>query len=266
MKPLLLILCILVCLLMPVVTGDTVSARFSTGGPGTPETPPVNVSTYITDTKAAVAERNWTEALFLTTQGTAWYPDNADLISFQGYSYRKMGYYEKSVDAASRGIQLDPKPIRYANRGYTYLALRNYTAALADAESGISLNASYSTNWGVKALSLHGMARNSEALTSIDKALALEPGNAHYWHVKGMLLAADHDCTGARDAFGRSLELDPVYDLPYPGFTDARGGLAALNTTCTPASPLPSPTKSPALPGIAVIGVIGAFLIVGMRK
>jgi tetratricopeptide (TPR) repeat protein len=260
-----LILCLLILLPIPLVSGDTVSASLSTGA-GTPETPPMSVSSYINDTKAAVAERNWTEALFLTTQGTTWYPDNADLLSIQGYSYRKMGYYEKSVNAASQGILLDPKPVRYANRGYGYLALRNYTAVLADAETGISVNATYSTTYGVKALALQGMARNTEALASIDRALALEPGNAHYWHVKGMLLTADHDCAGARDAFGRSLELDPDYDLPYTGFPDARGSLAALNTTCTPASPLPSPTKSPACCGIAIVGIVGALLIFGMRK
>jgi tetratricopeptide (TPR) repeat protein len=226
----------------------------------------VNASVYITDTKAAVAERNWTHALLLTTQGIAWYPDNADLVSFQGYSYRKMGYYEKSVDAASKGIQLDPKPVRYANRGYGYLALGNYSAALADAETGISLNATYSTNWGVKALALLGLGRNTEAISAVEKAIALDPENAHYWHIQGIILAADGNCTGARKSLERSLELDPGYDLPYPGFPGAHEGLVSLNGTCTPATTLPSSTKSPACCGIAIVGIIGALLIFGMRK
>ena len=68
MKPLPLIFSLLLLLTIPMVSGDTVSAQLSSGGPGAPETPPVNASVYITDAKAAVAERNWTNALLLTTR------------------------------------------------------------------------------------------------------------------------------------------------------------------------------------------------------
>jgi tetratricopeptide (TPR) repeat protein len=266
MKPLPLIFCLLLLVTMPMVSGDTISAQFSTGGPGTPETPPVNASAYTTDAKAAVAERNWTHALLLTTQGTAWYPDNAELLCLQGYTLRKMGKSERAVDVVSKGILLDPKPVRYANRGYAYLALGNNTAALADAETGISLNPAYPTSWDVKALALQRMGRTPEAPSSVDRAIALEPKNAHYRHVKGMLLAAAGDCSGARDALEQSLALDPDYALPYPGFPGAREDLVSPNATCTPATPLPSPTKSMACCGIAGIGIAGAFLIVRMRK
>lgn len=268
MKKILFLLCVLFCLIVPAVTGDVISATFSAGS-GTSGTPPQNASVYIGEAKAAVAERNWTNALLITTRGTTWYPDNADLLCIQGYSYRKMGQYEKSVDIVSKAIPLDPKPVRYANRGYGYLALGNYPAALADAETGISLNANYTTTYGVKALALKGMGRNDEALAAIDKALALEPENAHYWHVKGNILAANGNCTGARESLEISLTLDPDYALPYPGFTGARENLASLNTTCipaaTPAHASPSPTKS-SLGGIAVVGCLGALLVMGTRK
>jgi tetratricopeptide (TPR) repeat protein len=269
MKNTLLLLCFLLCLIITAGAADSITATLSTGT-GTPEIPPQNASVYISEAKAAVAEWNWTGALLLTTRGITWYPDNADLLCLQGYSYRKMGQYQKSVEAVSKGIRLDPKPVRYANRGYGYLALGNYTAALADAETGISLNATYPTTHGVKALALHEMGRDTEALVSIDQALALEPDNAHYWHVKGVLLAASGNCPGARESLEASLALDPDYTLPYPGFTRARDNLAALNTSCIPAAMTTPegmpPTKSPAGAGIAVIGIIGALLAFGMRK
>ncbi|MDO9324918.1 MAG: hypothetical protein Q7T80_08175 [Methanoregula sp.] len=139
----------------------------------------------------------------------------------------------------------------------------------ADAETGISLNANYTTTYGVKALALGGMGRHSEALVAIDRALALEPENAHYWHVKGVLLTASGNCTGARDTLEKSLELDPDYVLPYPGFTGARENLVTLNATCIPAATqapanLP-PTKS-SLGGIAVVSCMVALLVVGIRK
>ncbi|PKL69730.1 MAG: hypothetical protein CVV30_09330 [Methanomicrobiales archaeon HGW-Methanomicrobiales-1] len=268
MKKTLLLLCLLFCLIIPAGAENSLTATLATGT-GSPETPPQNASVYISEAQAAVAERNWTSALLLTTRGVTWYPGNADLLCLQGYSYRKMGQYGKSVEVVSRATLLDPKPVRYANRGYGYLALGNYTAALADAETGISLNANYTTNYGVKALALQGMGKNTGALAAIDQALALEPENAHYWHVKGGLLSTSGDCAGARDVLERSLALDPDYNLPYPGFVDARQNLAELNTTCIPAAPqgtkLPSPTKSSS-GGIAIIGIIGALFVAGMRK
>ncbi|MDP3395411.1 MAG: hypothetical protein Q8S57_01900 [Methanoregula sp.] len=268
MKKILFLICILFCITVPAASGDVITAKFA-AGPASLETPPQNASVYISEAKAAVAERNWTSALFITTRGIAWYPDNADILCLQGYSYRKMGQYEKSVEIVSKGILLDPKPVRYANRGYGYLALGNYPAALADAENGIALNTNYTTNYGVKALALNGMNRNNEALAAIDKALALVPENAHYWHVKGNLLAANGNCTGARETLEKSLAIDSDYNLPYPGFPSAREDLAELNTRCiaaaTQAPVSPSPTKA-SNGGIAVVGCIVILLVAGTRK
>ena len=234
----LLIIGALICLIIPAGAGDTLTATLSAGS-GTPGTPPQNASVYITEAKAAVAAWNWTGVLLITTRGLAYYPDNADLLCIQGYSYRKMGQYAQSVAAVSKGILLDPKPVRYANRGYGYLALVNYSAALADAETGIALNATYPTSYAVKALALQGMGENTGALAAVEQALARDPGNAHYWDVNGVLLAAGGNCTGARDALERSLDLDPDYTLPWPGFPGANENLAALNVTCILATQYP---------------------------
>ena len=264
---LILILCMLVWCTLPAGAAETLTVGLSSGG-GAPDAPEENVSVYIHDVKAAVAEQNWTSALLLSTRGLAYYPEDADLLCLQAYTYRKMGQFTKSVDVVSKAIPLDPKPVRYANRGYGYLALHNYSAALNDAESGISLNTTYATNYGVKALALQGMGRNADAIAAIEQALFLEPENAHYWHVDGVILAAGGNCTGARYALERSLAIDPGYVLAYPGFTGARENLAALDTTCIAAAQVPaSPTPAKSSAGaIAVFGVIGAIIALGMRK
>lgn len=268
MKTTTLLFCFLFFFIFPVGASDSLTATLS-AAPGSPEAPPQNSSFYISDAKAAIAEWNWTSALLITTRGVTWYPDNADLLCLQGYSLRKMGQYEKSITVVTKAIRLDPEPIRYANRGYGYLALRNYPAALTDAETGISLNPDYTTTYGVKALALQGMGRNSGALSAIDHALALEPDNAHYRHVKGVLLTASGNCAEARQALERSLTVDPDYNLPYPGFASARENLEILDTTCIPAATQaaghPSPTKS-SLGILAVVGITGVISIAGMRK
>jgi tetratricopeptide (TPR) repeat protein len=261
---LLLILSVLIGFTVLPSAGETLATGISSAA-ATTDSPPHNVSVYILDARAAVAERNWTHALLLTTRGSAFYPDNADLLCLQGYTYRKLGQYTKSVDVVSKGILLDPKPVRYANRGYGYLALKNYSAAFADAETGLMLDASYPSFYGIKALALQGLGRTDEARAAIDTAIALQPDNAHYWHVKGNLLASQGNCTGAASAWEKSLAIDPGYDLPYPGFASANERLVTLNTSCTSPGSGPSPAQASA-GAIAAISIIGGALVLRLRK
>jgi tetratricopeptide (TPR) repeat protein len=262
---LILILGVLIAIILPA--GALTVGVSSVGGP--PDAPTENVSYYISDARAAVNEQNWTSALLLSTRGLAYYPDNPDLLCLQGYTYRKMGQYQKSVDLVSRAIPQDPKPVRYANRGYGYLALGNYSGALADAQAGISLDPAYATNYGVEALALNGLGKNAEARAAIQQALVLEPESAHYRHVEGVILAAGGNCTGARDALSKSVSINPDYSLPYPGFRSAGVLLAGLNTSCTPAraeTPAgPRPTQSSS-GCIAVFGIAVALTALAVTR
>lgn len=258
----LLLLCS--CLWIPAAGAAPDAGLFSAAG-DTQGPPPKEVDAYIASAQAAVAIRDWPEVLIITTRGLAWYPDNADLLCLQGYSYRKMGHYQKSVDAISKGILADPKPVRYANRGYGFLALGNSTAALANAQEGIRLDASYTTSYGVGALALHGLGRDDGALAMIDTAIGMDPQSAHYWHVKGIVLAARGDCAGARAALEESLALDPDYSLPWPGFPSTQESRDGLSATCPPAPDGKSPAQSPA--GLAAfVAVVVIVAWAGMRR
>lgn len=241
------------------------AAGLSSAAADTSGVPPQESSAYISEAKAAVAELNWTHAILITTRGLAWYPDNADLLCLQGYSYRKTGQFQKSVDTVSKAILLDKKAVRYANRGYGYLALGNYSAAMDDAETGISLDANYTANYAVKALAASGMGQNTVALEAIDTALTQSPDSAHYWHVKGMILAAGGDCSGAQAALEKSIVIDSEYVLPWPGFGTAGEKLAAVKARCDTTPSGTATTRSP-LGWVAVVGLASAVIAAGLRK
>jgi tetratricopeptide (TPR) repeat protein len=262
---LLFFLLVSLSLLITAVTAETGFAGISSAAADTSGVPPQEASAYISEAKVLVSESNWTEVLLITTRGLRWYPDNADLLGLQGYSYRKMGQFQKSVDTISRAIPLDPKAILYANRGYGYLALGNYSAALTDADAGLVLDANYTTNYAVKALALNGLGRNSEAIAAADSALSRSSDSAHYWHVKGIVLAAGGDCPGAQAALEKSIAIDPDYVLPYPGFGTASGKIAAMKAGCGTIPAGTTPAKSP-LGWIAVAGIIGAAVVNIIRR
>jgi tetratricopeptide (TPR) repeat protein len=260
---------LLLLLVLPAGAGPGLTASLSVG-PATTQVPPQEAQAYLAEANAAIAGQNWTKASLVTTAGLAWYPKNADLLCVQAYSYRKTGQINASLESVSRAIRLDPAPVRYANRGYGYLALGNYTAALADAEAGIALNATYPPSYTVKALALSGLGRDAEARAAIGKAIDLGPGSAHSWHVSGILQAKAGNCTGSREALERSVSIDPGYSLPWPGFSGAEEDLAALDRTCVPPAAAtgttrPLPTKSS--PGaVALAGILVALVLFASRK
>ncbi len=250
--------CFLILAMALLITGagaETVSVGIAAVGGGDPGTPPQDAGAFAADAKAAVAEGDWPNVLSITTRGLAYFPYDAELLCLQGYTLRKLGQYQKAVDTVSVAIPLDPRPVRYANRGYAYLALGNYSAALADADEGIRIDPAYASSYSVRALALHGLGRDSEALTAVGTAIDKEPGSAHALAVRGIILAAQGDCEGAAIAFTASRALDPAYSLPWPGFPSAEESLKSLDAGCrqTPATPAQSPAGWAAFVAVVVI-------------
>jgi len=179
-----------------------------------------------------IAGQDWTGAVLVTREAIARYPDSGEFYCLDGYALRKLGLYNDAVSGITQAIALDPQPIRYDNRGYAYLALRDYPAALADADAGIAGNPADPVGYIVGALALSGEGRTGEAMEEIDKAIALDQGNAHAWHVKGTILAARGNCTGAREALAHAFSINPDYNLPWPGYPGIRDDRDALNVIC----------------------------------
>jgi tetratricopeptide (TPR) repeat protein len=204
---------------------------------------------------AAVAEEDWNGVLIATGEGLVDEPGNVSLLCMEGYALRKLGRYPEAAAVVSEAIALDPKPVRYANRGYAYLAMGNSSAALADAAAALDLDPADATSWGVKAMALAGMDDLAGAESAVDRALALAPESAHLWHVRGEVLLAAGNATGAAAALNRSLDLDPDYSLPWPDMPDAREDLAVAMQAATP------PTAAPIGSLIAVAGLfaVGAW-------
>lgn len=260
---LVLVLVLVLGLIIPCTLAETVSVGIVAAGGGDPGTPPQDARAFAAEAKGAVAEGNWPVALSITTRGLAYFPADPDLLCIQGYTLRKLGQYQNAVDAVSVAIPLDPRSVRYANRGYAYLALSNYSAALADADEGIRLDPAYTTSYAVRALALHGLGRDSEALAAVSGANETEPGAAHLLNVKGIILAAQGDCEGAAAAFAASQALDSAYSLPWPGFPAAGQSLDALDANCRqkPVSPAQS-----SMGWIPLTAALGAAIVLGTRR
>ncbi len=245
-------------LLFLPVAGYPISAYISTEPqPGTH----MSASEYESQGISLMDRGDWNELLVLTREGLELYPDNAELHCLMGYGLRMTGQYPDAIDNVTFAIIHDSKPIRYANRGFAYLALGKNDDALADAETAIAMNASYPRAYAVKALALSANGNITGAGREIDTALTLDPSDPLFWHLKGRFSAASGDCTGAVDAFNRSLMINPGYVLPWPGFGNATTDLRQTESQCQQGNGKAVPTKASLPVWIAIGGLIVAIAV-----
>lgn len=225
--------------------------------------PPMTAASYEQQGMALMAAHDMEGLLALTDKGLSLYPDDTELMCLKAYALRKTGHFQESIDLLNAAIPLDPRPARFANRGYGLLAMGKTEEALADADKAIMMNTSYSQGHGLKAEVLLAMGNFTGALQEADAALTLDPQAAHYWHVRGNVLDMMGDCTGALESLRKSLDLKIEYDMPWPGIPNASVDLARVMERCGSPGTTPAPTKT-ALPGLLVIA--GIWIVVGLKR
>jgi tetratricopeptide (TPR) repeat protein len=238
-----LLICVLVAALLCLPTlGYPISAGITSGSPASGSR--LSAAAYEYQGTAQMTRQDWNGVITTTDEGLAIYPDNAELYCLRAYALRKTGYFTEAVDNASRGILLDPKPARYANRGYALLALGRNDDALHDADTALALNSSYSPAYGVKAIALIHMNNMAGAKQAIDTIMPFDPKNPLLWQLKAKISAAEGNCTAAKGAFRQSIEIDPEYDLPWPGFGNATTDLRTTENQCAAPARIPLPTQA----------------------
>ncbi|MCU0632724.1 MAG: tetratricopeptide repeat protein [Methanolinea sp.] len=214
---------------------------------------------YEQEGMALMAQRDWNGLIALTDDGLALYPDESELMCLKAYALRKIGHFQESVDLLDVAIPLDPRPARFANRGYGLLSLGRTHDALADAYTAIALDSSYATGHVLKATALLEMGNLTGALEEADTAIALGPGIAHYWHIRGNVMDRMGNCTGAIESLERSVTLDNEYEMPWPGLTNASSDLAQVKARCSRPTTSPTPTQA-AFPSLLVVATTGIMV------
>lgn len=221
----------------------------------------MTASEYEQEGMALMAVREWNGLIALSSEGLLIYPDEAELMCLKAYALRKTGHFQEAVDLLNVAIPIDPRPARFANRGYALLAMGKTDEALADAEQAILLNSSYSPGHGLKAETLLAMKDYPGAVRAAGAALALEQGSAHYWHVKGKVLAGMGDCPGAIASLEHSVSIKSDYDMPWPGPPNASADLAQVQSVCMMTEETAAPTRT-ALPSLVVVAALAVAVAV----
>jgi len=179
----------------------------------------------------AMEQRDWDDLLRIADEGLSIDQNNPQMHSMKGYALRKLGQSQQALVEDSKAIAIEPNPVRYTNRGMTYLSLMNYSAALADGENALTIMPDYASGYALKSLAYLKMGNITAAKENIDKALLIRPDIASHLHFKGIIAMQDGNYDDAVYFLNRSIAIDANYSLPWPGMTNATVDLENIRMT-----------------------------------
>jgi tetratricopeptide (TPR) repeat protein len=136
---------------------------------------------------------------------------------------RRMGRFDKAIEAATRACSLSPSDIdAHFNLALACSDAKNPVAATQAYWKVLELQAPYLASsaatprmWNMRGISLHRMDRFDEARKCYERALELQPEFAEGLNCLGSLLKEIGFAREARDCFSRAVDLAPE-------FSDAR--------------------------------------------
>lgn len=108
-------------------------------------------------------------------------------------------HYTDAIAAAESQGEKDGVHVLYSNRSASHAGLKNWSAALEDAEATIRLNPSFAKGYGRKGSALHGARRYDEAIAAYHAGLEAVPGDAALQKGLADVQRAKADSAGAPD-------------------------------------------------------------------
>ena len=87
-------------------------------------------------------------------------------------------HYTSAIEAAKSTGEKDGVHVLYSNRSASYAGMKDWEAALKDAEETISLNPSFAKGYGRKGSALHGKRMYDEAISAYQRGLEACPDDA----------------------------------------------------------------------------------------
>jgi len=115
---------------------------------------------------------------------------------------------------ANQALSVRDRAATYVNRSVIRLRVRDYSGAIADCDQSIQRWPQLSEPYVNRGAALINLERPREALTELDKAIAMGLEKVHLaYYNRGLAKEKLNDARGAYADYRRALELDPTFTL-----------------------------------------------------
>ena len=144
-------------------------------------------------------------------------PDEVRAMSFftEGSKKGKAGDYEGAVQDFTKSIDISKNPNTYVKRGYAYLMLTNYGAAINDETEALKLQASYTRAYFIRGLCRFETGDYKGAKQDLDIFLDQDRSNAIAFNYMAAITFMNQDYKGALENYNEVVKLDPKYPDIY---------------------------------------------------
>lgn len=129
---------------------------------------------------------------------------------------------EKIVDIEVSPVLEEPNTVReilnqakqYLDEGNNFFELGRYVEALSSYEKAIAINPDHNEAWSNRGNALGKLGQHAEALVSYDKAIALNPKDADKaWYNRGVTLGKLGQYPQALSSYDKAIAINPEYAL-----------------------------------------------------
>ena len=141
----------------------------------------------------------------------------------KGRAYANRTKYREALAYYEKALALDPSnPEIWCLRAATFIETGRNEEGLKDCEHALSLDRNYADAWSKKGYALYNLGRFEDAVLSCTRALGLNGNDASAWYVKGVCLDELGRTAEANEAYGKSLELEIIFDMQADLKRDSR--------------------------------------------
>jgi tetratricopeptide (TPR) repeat protein len=146
-------------------------------------------------------------------------PDDANKATAyynRGISYYNLENYTAAIADNTSAITINPDYAdAYYNRGLTYQNLENYTAAIADYTSAIKIDPDYADAYNNRGNVYENLEYYNEAIADFNSALKINPDDAEAYYNRGLTYDNLENYTAAIADYNSAIRIDPEKDEAY---------------------------------------------------
>ncbi|GAA6615777.1 tetratricopeptide repeat protein [Scytonema sp. NUACC26] len=159
--------------------------------------------------EAMRVDGNWVNI----TPATAWFN--------RGIALRQLGRNSEALISFERATTISPNySVALASQCGVLIDLQRYEQAIQVCDNAIKTNGNWgkakgSLAWNNKALALFNLGRMSEAISSYEQALLINPDDAASWDNQGMLLQKTGQYEKALISYNKATEVNPKYSRAF---------------------------------------------------
>jgi putative PEP-CTERM system TPR-repeat lipoprotein len=170
--------------------------------------------------------RRYGEAVVLLEQAVQAEPDDAQLLALLGTAYMQAGDAGKGSEALARAVELDPNQAALRTQlALGRLASGDAGAAASELQAAVDLGQDLLQADVLLVLTHLQAGRYEDAQRAVDALEQRMPSSPVPANLRGLVLLAQKDFTGADAAFAQALERDPNFLVAH--INRARSGIAA---------------------------------------